>query len=295
VLTRPESRLQSHAIADLPTVLFRELRSDDRARPRAAHGLELLIGESHVGHRVQVIRVDRGRVDVVSRVLKIAREEVHYADLAHAGHAFDPRAICQRQTGREVDAAHRAQLGGVREPIDRVVECRRHSVDDAVERECDDDRDQREDRSRGLAPEARPYEREVLHAATPSNPLTSSPLSTYSRREACSAARGSCVTITIVLSCLRFRSSSSPRIDSEVSRSRSPVGSSQTSSVGSATSARAIATRCCWPPESSAGLCFARSVSPTSASAAATLRRRSFADSLVSSRGTSTLRSAVST
>ena len=38
-----------------------------------------------------------------------------------------------------------------------------------------------------------------------------------------------------------------------VVRSRSPVGSSATMSVGSAMSARAIATRCCWPPESSFG------------------------------------------
>ena len=33
------------------------------------------------------------------------------------------------------------------------------------------------------------------------------------------------------------------------------MGSSQTSSVGSETIARAIETRCCWPPESSVGLC----------------------------------------
>ena len=37
-------------------------------------------------------------------------------------------------------------------------------------------------------------------------------------------------------------------------RSRSPVGSSATISVGSAISARAIATRCCWPPDSSFGI-----------------------------------------
>ena len=40
--------------------------------------------------------------------------------------------------------------------------------------------------------------------------------------------------------------------------SRLPVGSSATSSVGLVTMARAMATRCCWPPESSAGVWVSR-------------------------------------
>jgi hypothetical protein len=40
------------------------------------------------------------------------------------------------------------------------------------------------------------------------------------------------------------------------------------------TSARAIATRCCWPPDSSAGRWAARSARPTCSSAAATRARR---------------------
>ena len=47
------------------------------------------------------------------------------------------------------------------------------------------------------------------------------------------------------------------------------MGSSQTSSVGSETIARAIDTRCCWPPDSSVGLWLARSARPTSSSAMA--------------------------
>ena len=43
--------------------------------------------------------------------------------------------------------------------------------------------------------------------------------------------------------------------------SRLPVGSSAKITVGRETSARAIATRCCWPPESSAGRCLRRSLS----------------------------------
>ena len=42
-------------------------------------------------------------------------------------------------------------------------------------------------------------------------------------------------------------------ISSLVPSSRLPVGSSASSTRGSLTSARAIATRCCWPPDSSDG------------------------------------------
>ena len=45
--------------------------------------------------------------------------------------------------------------------------------------------------------------------------------------------------------------------------SRFPVGSSASSSTGSPTNARAIATRCCWPPDSWPGNADARSARPT--------------------------------
>ena len=50
--------------------------------------------------------------------------------------------------------------------------------------------------------------------------------------------------------------------------SRLPVGSSARITRGSTESARAIATRCCSPPESCDGRCAARSARPTSASSA---------------------------
>src|SRR5213594_3522104 len=49
--------------------------------------------------------------------------------------------------------------------------------------------------------------------------------------------------------------------------SRFPVGSSASSSAGSFTMARAMLTRCCSPPDSSAGIASARPSSPTRASA----------------------------
>ena len=67
--------------------------------------------------------------------------------------------------------------------------------------------------------------------------------------------------------------------------SRLPVGSSARISAGSVTSARATATRCCWPPESSVGSWSTRSPRP-SRSSAARARRDAFraADALVEQR-----------
>ena len=50
--------------------------------------------------------------------------------------------------------------------------------------------------------------------------------------------------------------------------SRLPVGSSARSRAGSVTSARAMATRCCWPPDSSVGSWSSRSPSPRRSSEA---------------------------
>ena len=57
--------------------------------------------------------------------------------------------------------------------------------------------------------------------------------------------------------------------------SRLPVGSSASSSSGSVTMARAIATRCCWPPDSSAGVWCSRPARPTRCRACTAVSRRS--------------------
>ena len=72
----------------------------------------------------------------------------------------------------------------------------------------------------------------------------------------------SCVTITVVWPYASTESRSRSRISPPVFESRLPVGSSAKRIVGRVTSARAIATRCCWPPESSDGRCVRRSARP---------------------------------
>ena len=96
---------------------------------------------------------------------------------------------------------------------------------------------------------------------------SSSPCRGGGPRRRTASPRGSCVTITTVLPNSRRRSRSSESTSTAFFASRSPVGSSATTISGSVTIARAIATRCCSPPESSPGMCVARSPSPTTRSA----------------------------
>ena len=82
-----------------------------------------------------------------------------------------------------------------------------------------------------------------------------------STRSAIAAASGSWVTITTAR---RVRLRSSASTVAPLPWSRFPVGSSASTSSGSLTSARAIASRCCSPPESSWGRRPAISLSPSS-------------------------------
>ena len=58
----------------------------------------------------------------------------------------------------------------------------------------------------------------------------------------------------------RFRKLSTSALDTE---SRLPVGSSANTSFGLVINARAMATRCCWPPDSSFGRWLRRSLRPS--------------------------------
>src|SRR5664279_275625 len=92
-------------------------------------------------------------------------------------------------------------------------------------------------------------------------------------RSVLAATAGSCVTITVVWARSRLKRRSSARTSLDRAESRLPVGSSSRRSRGELTSARASATRCCSPPESSIGRCPARSARPTMSSASRDARR----------------------
>ena len=84
----------------------------------------------------------------------------------------------------------------------------------------------------------------------------------------------SCVTISTVMPWSTFRARSNSMISRLRWVSRLPVGSSASSTAGSVTMARAIATRCCCPPDSSAGVWCSQPARPTDCSALAADARR---------------------
>ncbi len=80
-----------------------------------------------------------------------------------------------------------------------------------------------------------------------------------------SATSSSCVTMTMVMPA-RLRDWRMPMISLLVTLSRFPVGSSARISDGAFTSDRAMATRCCSPPDSSFGVWWPRFGRPTASS-----------------------------
>ena len=95
--------------------------------------------------------------------------------------------------------------------------------------------------------------RGTLTRALPPPPSTSRPSRRCSRRSAISATAGSWVTTTSVVPRLAWSPRSISSTTAPVAPSRLPVGSSASSTAGSAANARARATRCFSPPESWAG------------------------------------------
>ena len=81
-----------------------------------------------------------------------------------------------------------------------------------------------------------------------------------------SASSWSCVTNTVVTPSSSWMRRISSRSCSRTLASRADSGSSSNSTRGRIASARASATRCCWPPDSWCGYFFACSPSPTSSS-----------------------------
>ena len=94
-------------------------------------------------------------------------------------------------------------------------------------------------------------------------------------------------TITVA----RLDAATSPKvsaIDRAVAVSSSPVGSSANTTSGSVTSALAMDTRCCSPPESSKGRCRARVPNPTARNASVAFCLRSRQDAPPMCNGNST-------
>jgi hypothetical protein len=99
------------------------------------------------------------------------------------------------------------------------------------------------------------------------------------------------VTITIVWPYSSTERRMKPSSSALEVESRLPVGSSAKTIAGLEASALAAATRCCWPPDSSAGLCCRRSRSPTASITVSTHERSGLRPAIAS--GSSTFSAAV--
>src|SRR4029077_401236 len=104
--------------------------------------------------------------------------------------------------------------------------------------------------------------------------VTIKPSRSSTIRFANAAMSRSWVISTIVRAWTSLSSVSSFMISTLDAVSRLPVGSSASRIAGLVTSARAMAARCCWPPESSVGWWPARSARPTDSRAACARGRR---------------------
>src|SRR5437899_3534876 len=113
------------------------------------------------------------------------------------------------------------------------------------------------------------------HQGIASTELTtvSRPSSRRSTRSARPASWRLCVTTTIAVSYSRARRKKISCNRSAFAWSRLPDGSSASTTLGSWTSARATAHRCCSPPESSAGRWLIRPARPTSDSTSSARER----------------------
>src|SRR4030095_12841221 len=166
----------------------------------------------------------------------------------------------------------RAQL------LDIRLHLRRRALADRDHRndggDADDDAQDRERRAQHIATDLAQSEQQRIpeHQAIPRTGLLASSLSIAPSRKRTMrrvqpAMSGSWVTMTIVMPRCSLRAVSTRMISALVAVSRLPVGSSANTTCGCATMARAMATRCCWPPDNLLGTCDSRPASPTSCSA----------------------------
>src|SRR5512140_214855 len=242
--------------AQLP-ILVRVGRAHARTR-------ELLLHDTGDGLRVEgasFVRVvvpeaeirglERGGLSVADRLRRLDVQAVHAAELHPALVRAPPLAVGDRET-----AEHRRDAEDDPERLERR----------AAEVLADHDPGAEEALAKGAA-----QHQDARFSGTSE---TIRPSRSSTRRSARDAMCASCVTSMTEFPC-RCSSLKSARTSSPVFESRAPVGSSARRSAGVFARARAIATRCRWPPESAAGSTFAFSGIPTRSSSSSARRRRS--------------------
>src|SRR6267378_5789750 len=252
--------LDRDAVANLPSEALRGSRADYRSLAVLDEILPLIFGHDELAHHLAVV------FDVNCKL----REEIFLLDVYAAepivvGDGLDARdgqdfvPVCDGHGLNQPDAVgnHQAvSTGNLRAAAESAL----HHGEKHKENQSDGEGADGEDQSDFLAKEIGKDEPAKFHAAPPAMtlcgedlPSTRTPFSRW--RVVCArvATTGSCVTIKTGLRDFPTSSSMSAMISSALLRSRSPVGSSHRRNVGSETMARAMVTRCSWPPESCRG------------------------------------------
>ncbi|EAU68867.1 hypothetical protein STIAU_6876 [Stigmatella aurantiaca DW4/3-1] len=275
--------------------------------PVDVHGGQLLLAVGHI-RRAPHHRRDRGEVRGLGADLFQLREGEVLAVAVqppvpshHPGELGDEEVVGADGgqlsiEGRvePLDDADDGQQGGHADADADRREHRAHPVGlQRVERDAPSLQHVHSEAHNPPAPCAEGITRFVSATSRPGPSATTSPSLRRTARGQRAASLGSWVTSTRVCPA-RWSSSKSRTISSPVAESRFPVGSSARSMEGSATSARAMATRWRWPPDSSLGRWCMRWPSCTFSRAAFARSRRSRAATPRYTSGSSTLESAVS-
>src|SRR6267378_2125633 len=252
--------LDGDAIANLPAEALRDLRADNRSLAVLNEVLPLVLRHDELANYLTLVFGVNGKLRKEIFLFDVhTAKPVIVGDGLHARDRQDFVPVCDGHGLNQPDAVgnHQAVSAG---NFRAAAESALHHSEKHKENQSDGERADGEDQSDFLAKEIGKDEPAKFHAAPPAMtlcgedlPSTRTPFSRW--RVVCArvATTGSCVTIKTGLRDFPTSSSMSAMISSALLRSRSPVGSSHRRNVGSETMARAMVTRCSWPPESCRG------------------------------------------
>ncbi len=158
-------RLQNDAVADLPPVALHYDGADNCSGAMALQRLDLLLGDFHlVIDREERPGVDSEGEDVLIRFLVTAAEVCprrHHPDAGNGPHPLDHsqwHGVAHADAAADVQAV----AVGLR---DRLLDPGIQTLQQAEQQESRGDLQQHQDGATGLAPDARPHERQVLHCS----------------------------------------------------------------------------------------------------------------------------------
>src|SRR5205814_8453637 len=107
VLFPEATRLDRHAVADLPAVFLCQHAPDDGPGAIRPHGRTLLFRKHNLRRDIEeIVETDRAYSDPVLRVLVVADERLVVGNLRDVRQRLDLGFVRQRQTVDGVDAVH---------------------------------------------------------------------------------------------------------------------------------------------------------------------------------------------